>query len=35
VSHHEGPAWRPRLRTFLTVGAGIPLAFALEQALHM
>jgi hypothetical protein len=35
VSHHEGPAWRPRMRTFLTAGAGIPLAFALEQALHM
>jgi hypothetical protein len=35
VTNHEGPAWRPRMRTFLTVGAGIPLAFALEQALHM
>lgn len=35
VTHAEGPAWRPRMRTFLTVGAGIPLAFALEQALHM
>ena len=35
VSHHEGPAWRPRMRTFLTTGAGIPLAFALEKALHM
>ena len=35
VSHAEGHAWRPRMRTFLTAGAGIPLAFALEQALHM
>ncbi len=35
VSHHDGPAWRPRLRTFVTLGAGIPLAFALEQALHL
>jgi len=35
VSIHEGPAWRPRLRTFLTAGAGIPLAFALEQAMHL
>ncbi len=35
VSHHEGPAWRPRMRTFVTAGAGIPLAFALEQALHL
>ena len=33
--NHDGPAWRPRLRTFLTVGAGVPLAFALEQALHL
>ena len=33
--NHEGPVWRPRLRTFLTVGAGVPLAFALEQALHL
>ena len=35
VSHHDGPNWRPRMRTFLTAGAGIPLAFALEQALRM
>ena len=35
VSHHDGPSWRPRLRTFLTAGAGVPLAFALEQALHL
>jgi hypothetical protein len=35
VSNSEGPAWRPRLRTFLTVGAGVPLAFALEQAMKL
>jgi hypothetical protein len=34
VQNHEGPAWRPRMRTFLTLGAGVPLAFALEQAMH-
>jgi hypothetical protein len=35
VNDHEGPEWRPRLRTLLTMGAAIPLAFALEQALSM
>lgn len=35
VTNHEGPAWRPRLRTLLTSGAAISLAFALEQALHL
>ncbi|SFJ56682.1 DUF3429 domain-containing protein [Caulobacter sp. UNC279MFTsu5.1] len=35
VTSHEGPAWRPRLRTLLTSGAAISLAFALEQALHL
>ena len=35
VNDHEGPAWRPRLRTLLTAGAAIPLAFALEQALSL
>ncbi|HEX6858840.1 MAG TPA: DUF3429 domain-containing protein [Caulobacteraceae bacterium] len=35
VNDHEGPDWRPRLRTLLTAGAAIPLAFALEQALSM
>ena len=35
VNDHEGPEWRPRLRTLLTAGAAIPLAFALEQALSM
>jgi hypothetical protein len=35
IRHSEGPAWRPRVRTFLTLGAGVPLAFALEQALHL
>jgi hypothetical protein len=35
VSIHEGPPWRSRMRTFVTAGAGIPLAFALEQALHL
>lgn len=35
VQQHEGPAWRPRLRTLLALGAGVPLAFALEQALHL
>ena len=35
VTNHEGPAWRPRLRTLLTSGAAISLSFALEQALHM
>jgi hypothetical protein len=35
VTDHEGPAWRPRLRTLLTSGAAISLALALEQALHL
>jgi hypothetical protein len=35
VNDHEGPTWRPRLRTLLTAGAAIPLAYALEQALSM
>jgi hypothetical protein len=35
VTNHEGPAWRPRMRTLMTAGAAISLAFALEQALHM
>lgn len=35
VNDHDGPAWRPRMRTLLTSGAAISLAFALEQALHM
>ena len=35
VTNHEGPSWRPRIRTLLTSGAAIALAFALEQALHM
>ena len=35
VTDHDGPAWRPRMRTVLTSGAAISLAFALEQALHM
>ena len=35
VTDHDGPAWRPRMRTLLTSGAAISLAFALEQALHM
>jgi len=35
VNDHEGPEWRPRLRTLLTAGAAIPLAFALEKALRM
>jgi hypothetical protein len=35
VTDHEGPAWRPRMRTLLTSGAAVSLAFALEQALHM
>ena len=35
VNDHEGPEWRPRLRTLLTAGAAIPLAFALEQALSL
>ncbi|HYG26137.1 MAG TPA: DUF3429 domain-containing protein [Caulobacteraceae bacterium] len=35
VNDHEGPEWRPRLRTLLTAGAALPLAFALEQALSM
>lgn len=35
VNDHDGPEWRPRLRTLLTAGAAIPLAFALEQALSM
>lgn len=35
VNDTEGPEWRPRLRTLLTAGAAVPLAFALEQALSM
>ena len=35
VTDHEGPAWRPRMRTLLASGAAISLAFALEQALQM
>ena len=35
VTAHEGPAWRPRMRTLLTAGAAMSLAFSLEQALHM
>jgi hypothetical protein len=35
VTDHDGPAWRPRMRTVLTSGAAISLAFSLEQALHM
>lgn len=31
----DGPAWRPRYRTFITAGAAIALAFALEQAMSM
>ena len=35
VNDHDGPEWRPRLRTLLTAGAAVPLAFALEQALSL
>jgi hypothetical protein len=35
VTDHDGPAWRPRMRTLLTSGAAVSLAFALEQALHI
>ncbi|PIB93094.1 DUF3429 domain-containing protein [Caulobacter sp. FWC2] len=35
VTDHDGPSWRPRMRTLMTAGAAISLAFALEQALHM
>ena len=35
VTDHEGPSWRPRMRTLMTAGAAISLAFALEKALHM
>ncbi|PTT74532.1 DUF3429 domain-containing protein, partial [Pseudomonas sp. HMWF010] len=35
VTDHDGPAWRPRMRTLLTSGAAISLAFSLEQALNM
>lgn len=31
----DGPAWRPRYRTFITAGAAVALAFALEQAMSM
>ncbi len=31
----DGPSWRPRFRTWITTGAIIALAFALEQALRM
>ena len=32
---HDGPDWRPRMRTFLTAATALSLAFALEQALHI
>lgn len=35
VTTHEGPAWRPRLRTLLTTGAALSLAFSLEQAMQL
>lgn len=35
VNDQDGPLWRPRLRTLLTGGAAIPLAFALEKALSL
>lgn len=35
VNDQEGPEWRPRLRTLLTAGAAVPLAFALEQAMRL
>ena len=35
VTDHEGPSWRPRMRTLMTAGAAISLAFSLEQALQM
>ena len=35
VNDHDGPEWRPRLRTLLTAGAAVPLAFALEQAMRL
>ena len=35
MNDHDGPEWRPRLRTLLTAGAAVPLAFALEQALSL
>jgi hypothetical protein len=35
VTDHDGPSWRPRMRTLLTAGAAVSLAFSLEQALHM
>lgn len=35
VTDHEGPSWRPRMRTLMTAGAAISLALALEKALHM
>lgn len=35
VTDHDGPSWRPRMRTLMTAGAAISLAFALEQALQM
>jgi hypothetical protein len=31
----DGPAWRPRYRTFITAGAAVALAFALEQAMRL
>ncbi|MDP2258536.1 MAG: DUF3429 domain-containing protein [Caulobacter sp.] len=31
----DGPAWRPRYRTFITAGAAVALAFALEQAMSL
>ncbi|WP_269716574.1 DUF3429 domain-containing protein [Caulobacter sp. NIBR2454] len=35
ATSHDGPSWRPRLRTLLTAGAAIALAVALEQALSL
>jgi hypothetical protein len=31
----EGPAWRPRYRTIITLGAAVTLGSAVEQAMHM
>ncbi|MDG2523176.1 DUF3429 domain-containing protein [Caulobacter segnis] len=35
ATSHDGPSWRPRLRTLLTAGAAIALAVALEQAMSL
>ncbi len=35
VTDHDGPSWRPRMRTLMTAGAAVSLAFSLEQALQM